>query len=207
MISQSILKNLTNFTITARSRNETSVNGKDSNPTTSFLFNRTTICEEDHRSEAGDIVVDDDDGNMNHNNKKLKTSKDNAIVTSQDNDLTVTTYETTAVQPSKVWKYATRCPNSNYSICLLCPDNKKISTNNGSTSTLRKHLISKHQVHELILSRDKRKLVVPSINNKQSQQLHELFIKCIIRDGRTFNDLQKPGMKTVLQQIIPGEFT
>ena len=197
MMSKSMFKDLTNFTITDRSNNETSDNEKDSNPT-------TTISEEDHRSVAREVVVDDDDQNMNHNNKKLKISKDNAVVTSKDTDSTTTINETTAVSASQVWQYAERCPNSNYSVCLLCPDNKKISTNNGSTSTLRKHLISKHQVHELTLSNDKRKRIIPSIDNKKIHQLNELFIKCVVRDGRTFNDLQKPGLKNVLQQIIPG---
>ncbi|CAF1509065.1 unnamed protein product [Adineta steineri] len=202
MISKSILNNLTNFTITDRSENEASGTQKGSNPTTSLLSN-TTACGNDPRSQE-DIIIIDDNGNMNHSNKKLKTSRDNATVTSKDCDLTVTTNETTVVQKSKVWQYATRCLNSNFAICLLCSNNKKISTNNGSTSTLRRHLISHHQMHELILPGDKRKRISSSIKDEESQHLHELFIKCIVRDGRTFNDLQKVGMKNVLQQIIPG---
>ena len=205
MITKSILKNLTNCTITDRSSKQICDNAKDSNPTTSILSNTTTISEEGHRFTASEIVIgDDNDQNMNHNNKKLKISKDNAAVTSKDNYSTITTNETTAVQASQVWQHAERCPNSNYSICLLCPDNKKISANNGSTSTLRKHLISKHQVHELALPNNKRKRIIASMDIKKTHQLNELFIKCVVRDGRTFNDLQKPGMKYVLQQIIPG---
>lgn len=193
MVSVSVLKNLTNFTITDRSNNETSINEENSNPTTSILYNTTPICEEDHRSEATQIAGDDDnDRNIQHNNKKLKISKDND------------TNKTTAVYTSQVWKYAEHCQNSNYSICLLCSDNKKISTNNGSTSTLCKHLISKHQVQKLILSDNKRKRIILPMHSKKCQQLDELFIKCILLDGRTFNDLQKAGMKNVLQQIIPS---
>jgi hypothetical protein len=108
---------------------------------------------------------------------------------------------------SQVWQYAIRCPNSNYSTCRLCPDNKQISTNNGSTSTLRKHLIAKHNIHELVLTNDKRKSTKSSISINKKRELHDLFINCIIRDGRTFNDLHKPGMKKILQELIPGKFS
>jgi hypothetical protein len=108
---------------------------------------------------------------------------------------------------SQVWQYAIRCPNSNYSTCRLCPDNKQISTNNGSTSTLRKHLISKHNIHVLVLTNDKRKSTKSSISINKKRELHDLFINCIIRDGRTFNDLHKPGMKKILQELIPGKFS
>jgi len=117
------------------------------------------------------------------------------------------TNETVVSHSSQVWQYAIRCPNSNYSTCRLCPDNKQISTNNGSTSTLRKHLIAKHNIHELVLTNDKRKSTKSSISINKKRELHDLFINCIIRDGRTFNDLHKPGMKKILQELIPGKFS
>ncbi|CAF2967829.1 unnamed protein product [Rotaria sp. Silwood2] len=203
MISKSILTDLTNCTITNRLKNENNVNSKDSNGIKSFLFNTTTTQEHDPSSES-DEVLGDDAHYINNNNKKLKVAKNKAVSISTNNDLTTTTDETTLVQSSQVWQYAIRCPNSNFSICCLCPDNKKISTNNGSTSTLRKHLIAKHQLHELALPNNKRKRIAPSISNNKQQYLHDLFTKCIIRDGRTFNDLQKPGLKKILQELIPG---
>jgi len=148
---------------------------------------------------------DDDDGRyINNNNKKFKAGNGKAILTSRENVPNITTNETTSVKSSQVWQYAVRCPDSNFSRCCLCPDNKKISTNNGSTSTLRKHLIAKHQLHELALPNSKRKSIPSSISNNKKQHLHDLFINCIIRDGRTFNDFEKPGMKKILQEIIPG---
>lgn len=137
MISRSILRNLTNCTIEDQSQNENNVNSKASTQTKSFLSNITTH-EHNHSSELVE-VLDDDGHYINNNNKKLKVAKDKAVVTSKNNDLAITTNETTSVQSSQVWQYAMRCPNSNFSICCLCPDNKKISTSNGSTSTLRKH--------------------------------------------------------------------
>ncbi|CAF2116919.1 unnamed protein product [Rotaria magnacalcarata] len=203
MISKSILIDLTNCTIGDRSENENNVNSKDSHRTQSSLSNTTTTHEHDPGSESNE-VLGDDTHYINSNNKKIKVAKNKAIAISRNNCLTTTTIETTSVQSSQVWKYAIRCPNSNFSICSLCPNDKKISTNNGSTSTLRKHLISEHQLHELALPNNKRKRIDPQISNNKKQHLHDLFIKCVIRDGRTFKDLQKPGLKKILQELIPG---
>ncbi|CAF1424086.1 unnamed protein product [Adineta ricciae] len=203
MTSQSIFKDLSNISITNRFENKASGNGKYSNQTTSSLSNTTTTCDDHHSSQADEAVVNNG-SNVNHINKKLKISKHNILVTSKDDDLSISTNETLVVHKSKVWQYTTRCQNSNFSICLLCSDNKKISTNNGSTSTLRKHLVSKHKLYGLILSGDKRTRVASSMNDEKMQRFHELFINCIIRDGRTFNDFQKVGLKYALQQIIPG---
>ena len=106
---------------------------------------------------------------------------------------------------SEVWKYAVRENDLNYAICCLCKEYTRISTHNGSTSTLRRHLILKHNLKELILSSSKNKRAKFSIDPIRKQQLHNLSIDCIIRDSRIFNDLQKPGIKRLLQEIIPGK--
>jgi hypothetical protein len=201
MVSKSILTNLTNCTISDQSNNENNFNSKGSNRRKSLLSNTTTTHEYDPSSESVE-VLDDDDHYIN--NKRLKVAKNKALVISTNNDLSIATNEKTSTQSSQVWKYAIRCPDSEFSICCLCPNEKKISTNNGSTSTLRKHLITKHQLYELALPNNKRKKTAPSINKNKKQHLHDLFTKCIIRDGRTFNDLQKPGLKKILQELIPG---
>jgi len=49
-------------------------------------------------------------------------------------------------EPSTVWQYAVRSDKS-YDICLLC--NKRITTNNWSTSSIRRrHLIQVHKKTE-----------------------------------------------------------
>jgi hypothetical protein len=88
---------------------------------------------------------------------------------------------------------------------VLCPDNKRISTSNGSTSTLRRHLILHHDKHELILSSKKRKHTQSTFSEIKKQELHNLIINCFIRDGRTFNDFEKPGAKKLLQELVPGK--
>jgi hypothetical protein len=157
--------------------------------------------------DKGHQQIDNEIAESHSNNKnKFTAARKKSILTSTENVSSITTEETTMAQSSQVWQYANRCPGTNYSTCCLCPDKKRISTNNGSTSTLRKHLISKHQLHDLALPPAKRKRTVSSITNDKKQHLHGLFIKCIVRDGRTFNDFQKPGMKKVLEELIPGKF-
>ncbi len=105
-----------------------------------------------------------------------------------------------------MWKYAIRDDNPNYATCCLCSDNKRISTNNGSTTTLRKHLILKHNKNDLILPPNKRKSTKTLFNPIQKEQLHHMIICSIIRDGRTFNDFEKAGIKKLLQVLLPGKF-
>ena len=131
----------------------------------------------------------------------MKIAKNRTIAISRNNnDLTARTL----IQSLQVWQYTVHCSNSRFSICCLCPNDKEISISNESTSTLGKHLITKHQLHELALPSKKRKRVTSSFDNNKKENLHDLFIKCIIRDGTPFNDLQKPGLKLVLLQFIPG---
>ncbi|CAF3993413.1 unnamed protein product [Rotaria sordida] len=140
MVSLSVLVNLTNSTIADRLNNQNNVNSKDSNPTQSFLSNTTIACEHAPSSES-DEALNDDAHYINSYNKKLKVAKNKAVAISRNSDDLTTAI---SAQSSQVWQYTIRCPNSNFSICCLCPNDKKISTNNGSTSTLRRHLITKH---------------------------------------------------------------
>ncbi|CAF5063478.1 unnamed protein product, partial [Rotaria sp. Silwood1] len=135
---------------------------------------------------------------VQHQNNNNKTnSKSNENVSSD------TTNETKLLHSSAVWQYAVRDDNRNYATCCLCPDNKRISTNNGSPTTLRKHLIVKHNKLDLILPNNKRKRNKTLFNPIKKQQLHHMLINCIIRDGRTFNDFEKAGIKKILQVLVP----
>ena len=110
-----------------------------------------------------------------------------------------------SIRSSIVWQYATRSNDRNYAICNLCPVDKRISANNGSTSTLRRHLISKHGKTELIVHDDKTKTPSISISSQRKKYLHDLLINCIVRDGRVFRDFEKPGIRQVLTEAFPGE--
>jgi len=206
MPPKSIITALTDCTIKDQSNNVNT--NKDSYPT--YSLPSITTYGYDSSQALHDVrdVNHENSTNKNkskvNNNKRFKPLQGQDILTSQENMLPSTTNQTTISYTSEVWKYAIRLPNSNYSTCCLCPDHKKISTNNGSTSTLRKHLISKHQIDQLSLQNGKRKRPISSININRKKELHQLFINCIIHDGRTFNDLQKPGMKKLIQELIPG---
>ena len=74
---------------------------------------------------------------------------------------------------SLVWKYATRFEGSNFAVCKLCDGEKRISTNSGSTSTLREHLISKHGKTELMIH-GKRKNNVKTMSSTRKEELNQL---------------------------------
>ncbi|CAF1392069.1 unnamed protein product [Rotaria sp. Silwood1] len=99
-------------------------------------------------SSASGEALNDDAHYINSYNKKLKVAKNKAVALSRNNDDLTTPIST---QSSQVWQYAIRCQNSNFSICCLCPNDNKISINNGWISTLCRHLITKYQLHELTL--------------------------------------------------------
>lgn len=43
------------------------------------------------------------------------------------------------------------------------------------------------------------------ISSKRKEELHQLLIKCIVRDGRSFKDYEKSGMKRLLKEAFPDE--
>ena len=105
---------------------------------------------------------------------------------------------------SLVWQYATREENSDYAICKLCDGNKRISTNNGSTSTLREHLISKHGKIELVINGRKRNRS-KTMSSTKREEIHQLLVNSIVRDGRPFGDFDKPGMRQLMQKAFPSK--
>ncbi|CAF1096355.1 unnamed protein product [Adineta steineri] len=166
-------------------------------------------------SNLPSTTMSNDNNHRNNNNigsnlntqNKVSHSQSNSVLSSKENWLPGEPTDSTPSYSSKIWDYAIRIPQSNYSICNLCPDERQISTNNGSTSSLRNHLINKHDIHALKLPIEKKKKINQCLVDPQRKsKLHKLLINCVIKDGRTFNDLQKPGMKNVLQELLP-EYT
>ncbi|CAF1538917.1 unnamed protein product, partial [Didymodactylos carnosus] len=102
--------------------------------------------------------------------------------------------------PSNVWSHATRAQDGKTAVCNIC--NKRIKTNCGSTSTLRIHLIKKHDKIELQLP--KNQAIKCSLTPQEKSKLHKLSFQCIIQDGRPFNDLTKPGISKLINAIVPG---
>ncbi|CAF1600995.1 unnamed protein product, partial [Didymodactylos carnosus] len=100
---------------------------------------------------------------------------------------------------SNVWQHATRI-NSQQANCNKC--DKIISTSYGSTGTLRAHLAKQHEM--IAFNKPLAELKKPhSIATDEKQKLYILAMKCIMEDGRSFNDLHKPGMAKLLNAIRP----
>lgn len=209
MASQSMTTAFRDIAIKENGRNQ---NNKENFDQIHFLSSPVTIDENDFDLFEPVALGQESNNNNKRNNSKQKKQKSSKrlqskpVLSSSENILAVNTDVTTLSCRSKVWKYAIRDADKDFSTCCLCDDNKRISTNNGSTSTLRKHLISVHNLHHLALPTKRKESTKPSISLNKKRDLDDLFINCIIKDGRTFNDLQKPGLKKVLDELVPGMF-
>lgn len=140
------------------------------------------------------------------NQKSTKRLQSKPVLSSLENISLVDSNVTILSHRSEVWKYAIQDANKDFATCCLCDDNKRISTNNGSTSTLRKHLISVHNLHHLALPAKKNESTKSSISLNKKRELDGLLVNCIIKDGRTFNDFQKAGLKNVFDELASGMF-
>lgn len=101
---------------------------------------------------------------------------------------------------SVVWKYAARNIDSQTATCLKC--SAVIKTSNWSTTGLRKHLIQVHKITTIPSSVAAKKATIPPALRRE---LHELVIKAIIQDSRSFNDFRRPGMVKFLKKAVPGK--
>lgn len=140
-------------------------------------------------------------------NKSTKRLRTNSVLSSFENIPLAHDDITTLSRRSTVWQYAIRNTNKNFATCNLCDDKKQISTNNGSTSTLRKHLILVHNLHHLALPSKKKENSTSTITLNRKRELDSLLINCIIKDGRTFGDFYKLGLKKILHELVPGIFS
>ncbi|CAF4127105.1 unnamed protein product, partial [Rotaria sp. Silwood1] len=104
-------------------------------------------------------------------------------------------------EPSNVWKYATRSRDKKFAICKIC--SKRISTNNWSTTCLRRHLILKHDKYELILSNEKTE-ATSTISPIVKENIHKLSIEAIIKDNLPFNAFMKSGLAKLMKKALPG---
>jgi BED zinc finger len=119
-----------------------------------------------------------------------------------------TSTDSLARSKSNVWTYAHRHPTDHgWAVCQLCPSSpipKRISTKGGATSTLRKHLVKKHNKIDLLLTSEGGEPVERMSSTKRNR-LHQLLINAIIIDGRCFGDFRKSGFSRFLADAIPGE--
>ena len=117
-----------------------------------------------------------------------------------DNDEETRRYSTA---PSPVWQYAVRSEDKSYATCRLC--DKRISTSNWSTSSLRRHLIQMHNKSELMLSKKHKRNVTPDAPQRVREKFHKLSVEAIIKDSLPFNAFNKPGLSRLIEEAIPGK--
>ncbi len=106
---------------------------------------------------------------------------------------------------SKVWLYATKLDDGQQAACQLC--DFKCSCNSHSTSTIRQNLISKHNKTDLIIQSTSTSTYKTAISQALKNELHQLCYIAIIKDSRSFSDLNKHGIKTLLNKLCPGMFS
>ncbi|CAF3791041.1 unnamed protein product, partial [Rotaria sordida] len=102
---------------------------------------------------------------------------------------------------SKVWLYAKKSDDGQEASCLLC--DYTCSCQSHSTSTIRQHLIIKHNKLDLIL-KSSSVLAKVKISEALKNELHQLCYYAIIKDGRPFNDLNKMGIIALINKLCPG---
>ena len=105
-------------------------------------------------------------------------------------------------EPSAIWQFAIRSNDRSYANCLLC--NKRISTANWSTTSVRRHLVQVHNKTELILSNEEKRENPYKIGRELKEKLHELSVEAIIRDNLPFNAFNKLGLSKLIQEAVPG---
>ena len=101
---------------------------------------------------------------------------------------------------SKVWLYAKKSDDGQKASCLLC--DFICSCDAHSTSTIRRHLITKHKKSDLI--KEPSSPTKAAVSEVLRKQLHQLCYYAIIKDSRSFSDFNKIGIKTLFEKICPG---
>ncbi|CAF1458616.1 unnamed protein product [Adineta steineri] len=103
---------------------------------------------------------------------------------------------------SNVWRYATKSEDGKTATCHLC--DFKCATSGHSTSTIRYHLIRRHNKTELIITTEPASAPKPAISSFYKKELHALCYNAIVMDHRPFNDLRKKGITMVFQKMCAG---
>jgi hypothetical protein len=129
-------------------------------------------------------------------NRSSQPDTDEPTTNSNDDD----SQNNAVRKESGVWEHAQRNIDAQTATCLKC--NATIKTTNWSTTGLRKHL---SQVHKITTMASTVAVKKSTISPKFRKELHELVVKSIIQDSRSFNDFRRPGMLKFLKKAVPGK--
>ena len=101
---------------------------------------------------------------------------------------------------TKLWSYMTK-QNNEKAKCNIC--NKIYSRKNGATSGLRKHLFKVHDMTAFGVSSERSRPQLNAISPDEKKKLDSLLISCIVQDGRSFDDMRRPGILKVFNHFAP----
>ena len=92
-------------------------------------------------------------------------------------------------------------PFTELSFCL------ELSRKGQSTSGLRRHFRLVHKLKEFqekVIKTTKKDSMFDNLSGDEKRKLHSLALNAIIEDGRSFNDLNKPGIKKLFDGLLQG---
>ncbi|CAF1421677.1 unnamed protein product [Rotaria sordida] len=107
------------------------------------------------------------------------------------------------IRESSVWKYATKI-DPEKARCDICKI--EISRKGQSTSGVRRHLRTVHKLKEFeekTIKTTKKNIMINNLSPDKKQKLHVLALNAIVEDGRSFNDLNKPGIIKLFNGFRP----
>lgn len=101
-----------------------------------------------------------------------------------------------------LWYYMTKLQNYKAK-CNIC--NRILSRKNGATSGLRKHLSRVHKIELFGIASESPRNKAYQMSFEEKKKIDALVIKCIIQDGRSFDDMRRSGMLKVFKYLAPGK--
>lgn len=179
--------------------------------TASNRQNPRTTDGDDNRNDEVDAIVMDDHSVSSRMDTQSTTEGD----VSNSNDVTNTPMNSTRaadhdqIDPvpskSKVWDYAIKLSDQQ-ARCLNC--NSIVACKGHSTTGLRRHLRRCLNLSIFASSPSNsrnRSAKEKSISPEVKRKIDMLVYQGIIKDGRSFGDLRKPGMMHLFKQLQPGK--
>jgi hypothetical protein len=164
-----------------------------------------------------DVSTVDSTQPSNNNTLISTVSHSNVLVSTSDDDSNSTNLYANTVNKtslskdvinnrttlSQVWLYAKKSDDSKTAACQLC--DYVCSCSSHSTSTIRHHLITKHKKTDLVLNLSSNHST-SNLPKKLKKELKQLCYYAIIKDSRSFNDLNKDGIRALFHKLCPGKF-
>lgn len=160
-----------------------------------------TVTENQRRTTFDDerisSPIDCNDNEKEHCDREVAM-----IVFEETNDASNTSDKEETRLKSNVWQYARKITSS-IAICNKCQSS--IKTTHGSTSTLRKHLITRHNLKYVAINGTVKSKKIDSLTEAKKMRLDHLLNLAIFEDDRSFGDFHKNGVMKFLAEALPGK--